>query len=74
VSSIEWSSDGRYIVVCFKTEAQIAVWDVINCKKIIHIQANEIKFSHIHGAKFMCMNNNMILVSGDKAIILEFNQ
>jgi WD40 repeat protein len=28
VCSIEWSSDGRFIVVCFKVEPQIAVWDV----------------------------------------------
>ena len=45
VQSIEWSSDGRFIVVCYKTEPQFAVWDVYSCKKIIHLQASDIKFS-----------------------------
>ena len=31
VQSIEWSSDGRFIVVCYKTEPQIAIWDVYSC-------------------------------------------
>ena len=37
VCSIDWSTDGRYIVVSYKLDCQIAVWDVIACKKILHL-------------------------------------
>lgn len=37
VASIDWSLDGRFVVVCFKVESQVAVWDVLTCRKVVHI-------------------------------------
>lgn len=37
VAAIEWSQDGRFIVVCFKQEVNIAIWDVLSCRKVLNL-------------------------------------
>jgi hypothetical protein len=40
VASIDWSTCGRFIVVAFKVENLVAVWDVHTCNKILYINAD----------------------------------
>lgn len=34
---IDWHVNGRFIVVTFKVECQVVVWDVLTCQKLLHL-------------------------------------
>jgi WD40 repeat protein len=71
VASIDWSQDGRFIVVCFKVDVQIAIWDVVSCQKILHLAGADLDIPTIQCVNFT--QSNRILVTGDKAVLVTFD-
>ncbi len=72
VATIDWSLNGRFILATFKVECQIVVWDVLTCEKVLHMTGQDLGMPLLHQAKFVPFQSMQLVVSGDRALLVDF--
>jgi hypothetical protein len=76
ISNLDWSVDGRLVCACFKTENfqnVVTIWNINTCQKTFVFDGKDHDVGNINKAVFYPLSPDYLLISGDKALIIQIS-